>query len=272
MARKIALVTGASAGIGRAITKLLADNGYYVFASARRMDRLEMLRSDSIEPLQFDVTDFDMVNTAISHIHSSKGRVDVLVNNAGYGVYGTVEGLNLDQVRRQFDVNVFSLINLMQSVLPMMREQQAGCIVNITSVVGKVSFPSAGCYSASKHAVEALSDALRLEVKQFGIKVVIVEPGVIKTDFYDVAMDILDQSNDPDVYESLKHKFRKLIKNMINKAPGPDIIARTVFKAVKSSNPRPRYATPFDSKSFIYTRRIFGDRILDWIISRQLKE
>jgi NADP-dependent 3-hydroxy acid dehydrogenase YdfG len=270
MTQKIALVTGASGGIGRAITELLAANGFYVFAAARRMDRLEALRSDSIEPLQLDVTDPGMINAAISRVMSSKGRIDVLVNNAGYGLYGTVEGVTADQVRHQFNVNVFGLGQMTQAVLPIMREQKAGTIVNIASVVGKVSLPCAGWYCASKHAVEALSDALRLEVRQFGIKVVVIEPGAIKTEFDDVALDTLEKSGDPEAYAPLKTGLRKLIEQTYRKAPGPAVIARTVLRAATSANPRPRYAVPLDSKMFMWLRRIFGDRMLDWMIKSQL--
>lgn len=272
MTQKIALVTGASGGIGQAIAETLAANGFYVFAAARRMDRLEAMRTESIEPIELDVTDNGAINAAVDHVRSTKGRIDVLVNNAGYGLYGTVEGLTPDQVQHQFDVNVFGLGRVTQAVLPIMRQQQGGCIVNIASVVGKVSLPFAGWYSASKHAVEALSDALRLEVQPFGIKVVVIEPGAIKTEFDEVALGALDQSADPEDYAPAKSGFRKLIENTYGKAPGPDVIARTVLKAVNASNPRPRYAVPFDSKSLIWTRQLFGDRVLDWGISWQLRE
>jgi NAD(P)-dependent dehydrogenase (short-subunit alcohol dehydrogenase family) len=270
LTQKIALVTGASSGIGQAITEALAGDGYFVFATARRMGQLETLRCDNIEPLYLDVTDLGTINAAISHIRSSKGRIDVLVNNAGYGHFGTIEGLHPDQVRRQFEVNVFGLGQMTRAVLPLMREQGAGVIVNLASIVGRVSLPFAGWYSASKHAVEALSDALRLEVKPFGIKVVIIEPGAINTEFAGKSLEMLDQSQDPRVYESQKRGFRRLIEDLYGKAPGPDIIARIVLKVVKSSKPRPRYAAPLDCQSFIWARRVFGDRVSDWFVRRLL--
>jgi NADP-dependent 3-hydroxy acid dehydrogenase YdfG len=272
MTQPIALVTGASGGIGKAITETLAANGFYVFAAARRMDRLENLRSDSIEPLKLDVTDRDTIQEAIQQIQSTKGRIDVLVNNAGYGLYGTLEGLQPEQIRRQFDVNVFGLGQMTQAVLPLMRAQESGTIVNIASIVGKVSLPFAGWYSASKHAVEALSDALRLEVKPFGIKVIVIEPGAIKTEFDDVALDTLEQSNDPEAYKPYKQRFRQLIEISYQDAPGPDIVARAVLKAVTTSKPQARYALPFSSKILIWSRRFLGDGVLDGMLRRQLMD
>ncbi len=272
MTQPIALVTGASGGIGKAITETLAANGFYVFAAARRMDRLENLRSDSIEPLKLDVTDPDTIHDAIQQIQSTKGRIDVLVNNAGYGLYGTLEGLQPEQIRRQFDVNVFGLGQMTQAVLPLMRSQQSGTIVNIASIVGKVSLPFAGWYSASKHAVEALSDALRLEVKPFGIKVIVIEPGAIKTEFDDVALETLDQCNDPEAYQVQKQRFRQIIEDSYRDAPGPDIIAQTVLKAVRSPQPRPRYAVPFSAKILIWGRQLLGEQFLDSVIGSQLQK
>ncbi|MDD5094161.1 MAG: oxidoreductase [Dehalococcoidia bacterium] len=272
MDQKIALVTGGSSGIGKAITEQLAANGFYVFAAARRLDRLELLRSETIEPLCLDVTDPAATQTAIKHIQSTKGRLDVLVNNAGYGLYGTLEGLTLDQAHHQFDVNVFGLAQVTKAVLPLMRQQQAGTIVNIASVVGRVALPVAGWYCASKHAVEALSDAMRGELKPFGIKVIVIEPGAIKTEFDDVALGTLDSSADLEAYQPMVNGFRKVIQTTYGKAPGPEVIARTVLKAVTSKNPRPRYAIPFDAKSSILFKKIFGDRIMDRMIRQQLKK
>lgn len=266
MTPQIVLVTGASGGIGKAIAEHLAAKGYYVFASARRMKKLEALRGQNIEPLQLDVTDSEAIRSAIEHIKATKGRLDVLVNNAGYGLYGTVEGITPERARHQFDVNVFGLVEMTQAVLPIMRSQESGVIVNMSSVVGKVSIPVSGWYAASKHAVEALSDALRGEVKPFGIKVVVIEPGPIKTGFDDVALDSLSKTNDPPAYKSLVSSFGKFIENTYRQAPGPDMIAKVVHQAIISANPKTRYALPMDSSMSIRLKTWFGDRIFDRVI------
>ena len=164
MTQRIALVTGASSGIGRATAKLLAKNGYYVFAMARRMHRLEQIRSASIEPIRLDVTDADAIRAAVNHAMATKGRIDLLVNNAGYGQLGAIECVSMEAAHQQFEVNFFGYARFMQAVLPHMRAQKSGCIINITSILGKISIPGFGWYAASKHAVEALSETLRGEV------------------------------------------------------------------------------------------------------------
>ena len=269
--QQIVLVTGASSGIGKAIAEDLAKQGYYVFASARSMDKLEAMRSSNIEPLQLDVTDPQAIQAAVEHIQSSKGRIDVLVNNAGYGIYGTVEGLTTEQVRRAFDVNVFGLGQITQAVIPLMREQNSGTIINMSSVVGKVSTPVLGWYAASKHAVEGLTDALRLEVKSFGIKVVLIEPGSINTGFEDIAMATLEKSNDPAVYQDLRAGFSRLIRRGFVSAPGPEAVVKEVNKALSSNHPKARYAAGRDSKMFIAAKNILSDRIVDQVVASQLK-
>ena len=267
--QQIVLVTGASGGIGKAIAETLAANGYYVFAAARSMSKLEAMRKDNIEPLSLDVTDADAIQAAVEHIASTKGRIDVLVNNAGYGLYGTVEGLPPEAVQRVFDVNVFGLGRMTQAVLPIMRRQNSGTIVNISSVVGKVSTPVLGWYASSKHAVEGMTDALRMEVNEFGIKAVLIEPGSIDTGFEDVAVGTLSQSNDPEAYQQMVADFRKMIRNGYDGAPGPDIVADTVLKAVESSNPRPRYAVGRDANMAIRMKRLVGDRLFDRVVASQ---
>lgn len=269
--QQIVLVTGASSGIGKAIAEDLAKQGYYVFASARSMDKLETMRSSNIEPLQLDVTDPEDIKAAVAHIQSSKGRLDILVNNAGYGIYGTVEGLTTDQVHRAFDVNVFGLGQMTQAVLPLMRKQKSGTIINMSSVVGKLSTPALGWYAASKHAVEGLTDALRLEVKAFGIKVILIEPGSINTGFEDVAMATLNKSNDPAAYQDLREGFSKLIRRGFASAPGPEAVVKEINKALSSNHPKARYAAGRDSKLFIFAKSILSDRMVDWAIANQLK-
>ncbi|MEM7556626.1 MAG: oxidoreductase [Cyanobacteria bacterium P01_A01_bin.84] len=269
--QQIVLVTGASSGFGKAIAEFLAEKGYYVFASARRTDKLEAIATENIEPLQLDVTNSDHIHNAVEHIKSTKGRLDILINNAGYGLYGTLEGITQEQARQVFDVNLFGLAEITQGFLPMMRAQKSGTIVNISSLVGKLSLPFMGWYAASKHAVEALSDALRLEVKQFGIKVVLIEPGAINTGFEEVAMTTLEKSNDPQPYHNMRSVFSKLIRNSYKRAPYAEVVTQTIYKAITTSNPKARYSVGSDAKIFIPMNKFLSDRLVDLIVGSQFK-
>jgi NADP-dependent 3-hydroxy acid dehydrogenase YdfG len=271
MVQQIALVTGASSGIGAAIAQHLAQAGLYVYATARRLDRLQALRTANIEPLQLDVTSPESVKAAIDHILQHSGRVDVLVNNAGYGQWGAFEDVSDADARRQFDVNVFGLADITRAVLPIMRQQHAGRIINITSVAGKLSVPIVGWYSASKHAVEALSDALRGEVRPFGIHIAIIEPGSIKTEFDTVAHDALRKVSGNGPYKTLAERYSRMVSRFYRTAPGPEVIARAVHHAVTARRPRTRYALPLDSRATILIRRLAGDRMVDRIILAMMR-
>lgn len=268
---KVALVTGASSGIGKVTALYLAERGYYVFAGARRLERLEEVRGVNLEPLALDVTSDEAVESAMRQIMARKGRLDVLVNNAGYGLYGVLEEVAPPEAERQFAVNVFGLMRMTQAALPVMRAQGEGYVVNLSSVAGKFATPMAGWYSASKHAVEALSDALRAEVAAFGIKVVLIEPGAIKTEFDEVALGELTRFSRLEVYRKLAQAFAKLVQNSYRKAPGPEIIARTIYSAVETRKPRTRYALPADSRLYIFLRGLLSDRLLDRLILGQLR-
>lgn len=268
---KDAWVTGASGGIGRAIARHLAEAGYRVFASARRSERLEELRSAQIVPLPMDVTDSHAVALAGRRIAEVAGKLDVLVNNAGFGLYGTIEGASDEDIRRQFDVNVFGLGRVTRAALPMLRRGELPTVVNISSVVGKLALPFAGWYSATKHAMEAISDALRLETAPLGVRVVVIEPGAIKTDFDATALGLLDASADPLDYHPARKGFREAVVDAYRTAPGPDAVARAVLRAVQSKRPRRRYATPGSAKAFMVARRLLPDGAFDWILSRVLR-
>lgn len=270
MTQRIALVTGASSGIGRATALLLAENGYYVFAAARRMDRLEQIRSDYIEPIELDVIDEDAICRTINHVISTKGRIDVLVNNAGYGQLGAIECVSMEAAHRQFEVNVFGYVRFMQAVLPHMREQKSGRIVNITSVMGKISTPGFGWYAASKHAIEALTDAVRGEVMEFGIDVVLIAPGLIKTEFVPKQLELLKTVAHPPAYQKIITGLYALLVNEPT-SPGPEIIAQAVLDAAKNSSPPVRHALPLDAKMAVAARWLFGARLFAWVIRRQMK-
>src|SRR5271167_2319944 len=253
---RVVLVTGASSGIGKAIAEDLARQGYFVFAAARSDDKLEAIRLEHLQPLTLDVTDNHSVRGAIERIVASKGRLDILINNAGYGVYGTIEGATEEQVRHVFDVNVFGYGRTIQAVLPLMRAQRSGLIINMSSVAGKLSIPVLGWYAATKHAIEGLTDALRLEVKQFGIKVVLIEPSYLRTGFEAVAMAELDSSQDPQAYAKLLDAYRRGFRRSYAKAPGPEVVVAAVNKVIAAPHPKARYRPSRDSKMFVTLRRI----------------
>lgn len=186
MKQKIALVTGASSGIGKEIARQLLDDGYVVYTAARRVEKMADLQALGAHPMKMDITVENDVNHVVDTIKEQHGGVDVLVNNAGFGMYGALEDTAIEEAKYQFDVNLFGLARLTQEVLPHMRENRAGKIINITSIGGKIYTPLGTWYHATKHALEGWSDCLRVEVKQFGIDVIIIEPGAITTEFGDV--------------------------------------------------------------------------------------
>jgi NAD(P)-dependent dehydrogenase (short-subunit alcohol dehydrogenase family) len=190
---KAVLITGCSSGIGEATAKRLAGSGWTVYATARNADKLGDLRDAGCKTLSLDVEDVDSMKAAVAEVEQAEGAVGVLINNAGYSQSGAVESVPMERVRAQFETNVFGLVRLTQLVLPHMREQRWGRVINVSSMGGQLTFPLGGAYHASKYAVEALSDALRLEVKPFGVRVVIIEPGPIKSSFEDTADDALNQ-------------------------------------------------------------------------------
>jgi len=270
MTQQVALVTGASSGIGKATAELLASNGYYVFALARRMDRLERMCTDNIEPIYVDVTDVETIRKAVNHAIQTKSRIDVLVNNAGYGQLGAIECVSMEAARQQFEVNVFGYACFMQEVLPYMRTQKSGCIINISSILGRISIPGFGWYAASKHAIEALSETLRGEVMKFGINVVVIAPGLIKTEFAAKEFELLKTVTHAPVYQKLLAALPRLLAGE-PKAPGPEVIAKAVLNAATVSSPPMRHALPADSKTAVISRWFLGGRIFDWAVRLKMK-
>ena len=269
---KTALVTGASSGIGEETARTLHKLGYTVYAAARRTDRLKQLTAIGIHALTMDVTDDESMSSGIEKIITETGRIDVLVNNAGYGSYGAIEDVSLDEARRQFEVNVFGLARLIQLVLPHMRAQRSGNIINISSMGGRLTTPLGGWYHATKYAVEALSDALRMETAPFGIDVVVIEPGGIRTEWSGIAADHLEETAEGSAYASqIKAVANSMRSESTNKRQSPpSVIADTVEKIVTARKPRTRYVVGFAAKPLVTLRRILPDRAFDRVISAAL--
>ena len=242
---KIILITGASSGIGFDAAQIRAQQGHKVYAAARRVELMEPLKAYGVQVLRMDVTDETSMVQGVEAVIHAEGRIDVLVNNAGYGYFGAIENVPLEEARRQLEVNVFGLARLTQLVLPHMRKQGSGRIINTSSIAGKMVFYMGGWYNVTKYSVEAFSDALRMEMQPYGIDVVMIEPGAIKTDWGPIAAKHLKESSSGTVYEEAGTQWAN---NMdwfyrTNLLSSPSIIAKAISRAVNSRRPKARYCT-----------------------------
>jgi len=271
------LITGCSTGIGRATAELLAGRGWTVYATARKLDSIAELTGRGCKTLALDVCDEGSIRAAVAAVEQAEGAVGVLINNAGYGQEGPVEEVPMDEVRRQFETNFFGLTRLTQLVLPGMRRQRWGKIVNLSSVGGKLTFPGGGFYHATKHAVEALSDALRFEVRSFGIDVIVIEPGLIKTRFGDTAVGSIGEVRDEgSPYAAFKAEVARRIREsyegrMAFLAAGPDAVARVIERAITTQSPRTRYPVTAGARVMMGLRRWLPDRAFDAFLRSQFK-
>jgi short-subunit dehydrogenase len=272
---KAVLITGCSTGIGRATAEHLASRGWPVYATARRADAIRDLASRGCKVLPLDVCDDASMSAAVAAIAAAEGAVGVLVNNAGYGQEGAFEEVPMAEVRRQFETNVFGLTRLTQLVLPGMRRQGWGRIVNLSSMGGRLTFPGGAFYHATKHAVEALSDALRFEVQGFGIDVVVIEPGPIKTSFGDTAVDSIGAAGGAgSAYTSFNAVLRQRIREayegpMGRLAAGPEAVAQVIEKAISASRPRTRYPVTAAARILMGLHRWLPDRWFDAFLGTQ---
>jgi NAD(P)-dependent dehydrogenase (short-subunit alcohol dehydrogenase family) len=272
MSTKVALVTGGSSGIGEVTARRLMDAGFVVYAAARRTDRMAALEADGVHVVELDVTDEGSVRQAVARVLSEQGRIDVLVNNAGYGSYGSLEEVPLAEAQAQLDVNVIGLARLTQLVLPAMRAQGSGTVVNVSSVGGRFATPMGAWYHASKYAVEGMSDAMRLELKRFDINVVLVEPGSIQTEWGAIAADKLRATSAQGAYAEQANAMAKSLD--ATSEPGyrlasqPEVVAKAVVKAATARHPRPRYAVGIGAKPMIWLSKVLPDRIFDALIKR----
>jgi NAD(P)-dependent dehydrogenase (short-subunit alcohol dehydrogenase family) len=270
MNKKVALVTGASSGIGMATALELYAKGFSVYGAARRIDKMQNLAAKGMNITALDVTDEASIVSCVDAILDKEGRIDVLVNNAGYGSFGPIEAVPMEEARRQLEVNLFGLARLIQLVLPAMRQNQYGKIVNISSMGGKVATPFGGWYHTAKFAVEGFSDCLRMEVAPFGIDVIVIEPGVIKTDWGIIAAEHLKQSSGKSAYAAPANRTAQaLMRNYTgNLGTRPEIIAKTIGKAVTASKPKTRYLLGYGAKLSVFLKRISSDRAFDHVIQK----
>lgn len=263
--KKVVLITGASSGIGKDTAKTLLGQGYTVFCAARRVEQMMDLEKLGGIPIKMDITKEEDLVAAVEQVKKTHGGVDVLINNAGFGMYGAMEDTTIDDARYQFEVNLFGLARLTQLVLPFMRDKRAGKIVNISSMGGKVYFPLGAWYHATKHALEGWSDCLRLELAQFGIDVIIIEPGIIQTSFVEVMVTPMMERSGKTAYAELANKIEKATKTASEKGGGspPSMIANAIAKAIRARKPKTRYAAGKLAKPLMFIRKWFGDRVFD---------
>lgn len=266
---KVILITGASSGIGKTSAKLLIAKGHKVYTAARRLDQMTDLEELGGFPIQMDITNEADIQKVVDTIINKEGKIDVLFNNAGYAIYGSVEEIPIEDARRQFEVNIFGLASLTQKVIPYMRKAKSGKIINTSSMGGKMYTPMGAWYHATKHALEGWSDSLRLELSPFNIHVVILEPGMIATEFAEVMTD-------PMIKYSGTGPYAKLVQGLVNSAgtikmSPASVIANAVLKIVNSTKPKTRYRVGNMAKPLVWMRTYLGDRIFDKVIMSQAK-
>jgi short-subunit dehydrogenase len=269
--KKTVLITGASAGIGKATAIYLAQNGYNVYGAARRTEKMEDLKEYGIKLISLDVTSDESLVACVEQILREAGRIDILVNNAGSGYYGALENMSMTDAKYQMEVNVFGVARLIQLVLPSMRKNNFGKIVNISSVGGKITLPMGGWYHASKFAIEGLSDALRKEVKSFGIDVIVIEPGGTKSEMMALGTEYLMKVSGNTPYGSLAMGVSKMYADIDKDASDPVVIAKLIKKGIEAKNPQTRYVGAAGAKQMLFLRKMLSDKQFDHLIMTQLK-
>ena len=271
----VALVTGCSSGIGLETAVSLAREGHFTYATMRNMKKsedLDKIVNDEdlpIKILELDVDDEESVDNTIAKIMEEKGRIDTLVNNAGWGMWGTVEDVSIEEFKQQFETNFFSIIRMIQKVAPIMRKQKSGNIVNVSSVAGRIGFPVSPAYISSKFALEGLSECLRFELGPFGINVIIIEPGVIKTNFFD-SMKMAKKSNSDSVYNEITSKVVSGVKMMAEMGTESKEVANTIIKSINAENPLPRYIVGNDAMMFLEAKKMKTDIEFENYIKKEL--
>jgi len=271
---KVAIVTGTSSGIGYETALALARDGFYTFATVRNAKKadkiLQVAKKEklNIESIELDVDDEKSISAAIEKIISKKQRIDVIVNNAGWGLFGSVEDVSMKDFRAQFETNFFGIISIIQKVAPIMRKQGSGVIVNVSSVAGRIGFPGSPAYISSKFALEGLSESLRYELGQFGVKIIIIEPGVIKSNFFS-SMKIAEPKPDSP-YKEITEKVIMGIKMMAELGTPPSEVATAILNAIKEENPRPRYVVGNDAQMFLEAKKAKTDAEFENYLKKEL--
>lgn len=267
--KKVVLITGASSGIGLDTAFRLLDAGYMVYGAARRTELLQPIIDKGGKGLFLDITDEASIENCVKEIITAEGRIDILINNAGYGQGGALEITSMEDARKQFDVNVFGLMSITKKILPYMRQQGSGRIVNVSSVAGKFSSACLGWYHASKYSVEALSDALRLETEPFGIKVAIIEPGPIKTNWGLIAAKTMKDCSRGTAYEHMSDNVAHYYESNYTaekKLSGPAAVSKKIVKAATAKRPKLRYVAGKNAKAIIFATKILYNRSMDLLV------
>jgi NAD(P)-dependent dehydrogenase (short-subunit alcohol dehydrogenase family) len=272
---KVAIVTGSSSGIGYETSLSLARDGYFTYATMRDVKKAETIKkiaekeSLPLKVIELDVDDEDSVENAVKTVMEEKQRIDVLVNNAGWGIWGTAEDVSIEEFRAQFETNFFSVVRMIQKVAPFMRKQGNGHIVNISSIAGRIGFPVSTAYISSKFAIEGLSESLRYELGPFGINVIIIEPGVIKTNFFD-SMKTAKKANESSIYKEITEKVISGVKMMAEMGTPPKEVASVIIKSLKEEKPLPRYVVGNDAAMFLEAKKMKTDIEFENYLKKEL--
>ena len=271
---KVILITGASSGIGKDAALSLIKQGHIVYGAARRISKMKDIVEAGGHSIKMDVLKKEDVDKAVDQVVDEQNRIDILVNNAGYGLWGAVETITIDEAKRQFDVNLFGLAYLTKKVIPLMRNQKSGKIINMSSMGGKVYTPFGAWYHATKYALEGWSDCLRIELKDFGIDVILIEPGVIKTEFQNVMMGSTLKRSLGTPYEKKIRALEKATEKMYARGLGspPSIITKLISRAIDSQKPRRRYVGGLFAKPMLFIKKWFGDKLYEKAIKSQVKK
>jgi NAD(P)-dependent dehydrogenase (short-subunit alcohol dehydrogenase family) len=272
--QKVALVTGSSSGIGYETSLALARANYFTYATMRNtgkageIQKIAKKENLNLEVIELDIDKENSIKSAVKKVLEQKGRIDVLVNNAGYGIFGCVEDISMDELKAQFQTNFFGVVKLIQEVAPIMRKQGSGIIVNVSSVAGRIGFPGTPAYISSKFALEGLSECMRYEMSPFGIKTIIIEPGVIKTNFLSSMKIAKGKPDSP--YKDITEKVVNGIKMMAELATPPIEVAKTIMKAIETENPLPRYVVGSDAVMFLEAKKMKTDIEFENYIKKEL--
>lgn len=271
---KVVLITGASSGIGKDTALSLIKEGHIVYGVARRLEMMQDIIQAGGHAIKMDILKEKNIDEVVNQIIKEQKRIDILINNAGYGLWGAVETISIAEAKRQFDVNIFGLAYLTKKIIPLMRKQKSGKIINMSSMGGKVYTPFGAWYHATKYALEGWSDCLRIELKSFGIDVILIEPGVIKTEFQDVMMDSTVERSIGTPYEKKLKALEKATQEMYERGIGspPSTITKLIVKAINSHHPKRRYVGGLFAKPMLFIKKWFGDKMYEKAIMSQIKK